>query len=225
MFKLPFSIPNQKRDNNGNIICYVRANSSIEYVKSIENFIINFKGRNNTIIIYESNVKHKLIYIKMINNNILILKKTKYSLNNISISFKDNSKCYIGENCSFVDAHLDLREGKYIYIGNDCQVSFGVYIWNSDAHAILDKEGNPINNANDVYIGNHVWLGQNCLVLKGSYINDNSIVGAMSLVNKKFFEKNIVIAGNPAKIIKFDIGGWSRSSPSTIKKMGILKDY
>lgn len=214
MFSLPFNIPDNKRDLNGNIICYVRLNGDVEYVKSIENYKIDMES-NNTAIIYEGESKPKRIVIGMRRHNLLILNRSKYS-SKISISFKDKSKCYIGKDTSFVDAYLHLREGKNIYIGNDCQFSTGIYIWNSDAHAILDKEGKPINFAEDVYIGNHVWVCQNCQILKGTYINDNVVIGSMSLVNKKFMDKNI--AGNPAKIVKRDIGGWSRAAPSLFKK-------
>ena len=40
------------------------------------------------------------------------------------------------------------------------------------------------------------------MILKGSKIPSNSMIGACSLVNKEFTEENTVIAGSPAKIIK-----------------------
>lgn len=46
-------------------------------------------------------------------------------------------------------------------------------------------------------------------MLKNAQINANCIVGANSLVTKKFSEQYVVIAGNPAKIIKDDIE-WDR---------------
>lgn len=42
-------------------------------------------------------------------------------------------------------------------------------------------------------------------ILKGASINDNSIIGFKSLVTKKYTEKNVIIAGSPAKIIKTNI--------------------
>ena len=45
-------------------------------------------------------------------------------------------------------------------------------------------------------------------ILKNTKISDNSIIGAGAIVNKKFEEKNVIIAGVPAGIIKRNIN-WS----------------
>jgi acetyltransferase-like isoleucine patch superfamily enzyme len=42
----------------------------------------------------------------------------------------------------------------------------------------------------------------NAMILPGVHLGDNTIVGAGSVVTKSFPEGNVVIAGNPAKIIK-----------------------
>ena len=47
------------------------------------------------------------------------------------------------------------------------------------------------------------------LILKGAKISDGSVVGAMSLVNKKFEEENIVLAGVPARKIRGNVS-WKR---------------
>ncbi len=57
-------------------------------------------------------------------------------------------------------------------------------------------------------IGNHVWIGENALILKGVKIGDNSIVGAGSVVTKDV-PNNSIVAGNPARIIKNNIN-WER---------------
>ena len=48
----------------------------------------------------------------------------------------------------------------------------------------------------------------NAVVLKNSEIKDNSVIGANAVVAKKFKEGNVIIAGNPAKILKKNIN-WS----------------
>ena len=48
------------------------------------------------------------------------------------------------------------------------------------------------------------------IILKGVTIPDNSIVATGSIVTREFKDKNVLIAGNPAKIIKEGVD-WSRN--------------
>lgn len=52
-----------------------------------------------------------------------------------------------------------------------------------------------------IVIEDDVWLGANCLILKGVTIGANSIVGAGSVVTKDI-PADCIAAGNPCKIIK-----------------------
>ena len=49
-------------------------------------------------------------------------------------------------------------------------------------------------------------------ILKSSMINDDSVIGSSSLVNKKFENGNVIIAGFPAKGIRNEIT-WNRKPP------------
>ena len=80
--------------------------------------------------------------------------------------------------------------------------SYGIEIHTTDYHSIIDKYGNRINPSESVIIGDHVWIGIRTIILKGSEIASNSIIGAGSIVNNKISEENVVIAGNPADVRK-----------------------
>ncbi|HDJ1512593.1 TPA: type 8 capsular polysaccharide synthesis protein Cap8J, partial [Staphylococcus aureus] len=54
----------------------------------------------------------------------------------------------------------------------------------------------------DVKIGNYSWIGMNSVILPGVELGEHTIVGAGSVVTKSFPEGNVVIGGNPAKVIK-----------------------
>ncbi len=81
-----------------------------------------------------------------------------------------------------------------------------VNVWDTDFHpidpqrrihqtSIMDAKSSPI------ILEKNVWVGANTTILKGITIGENTVVGAMSLVNKNL-PSNSVCAGNPAKKIK-----------------------
>ena len=103
-----------------------------------------------------------------------------------------------------------LDNGSEVEIGEDCMFAFDTIIYNTDGHSIF-QNGNLINKADKLVIGHHVWCGWGSTILKNSYIPSGCIVGKSAVVAKKFEKENVVIAGNPAKIIKENIC-WDRKS-------------
>lgn len=53
-----------------------------------------------------------------------------------------------------------------------------------------------------IIIQDNVWIGANSVILDGVIIESGAIIGAGSVVTKSV-PKNCIVAGNPAKIIKF----------------------
>lgn len=97
-----------------------------------------------------------------------------------------------------------------VIIGKSCQIGQDIIIRTSDGHAIFNVGENvPFNAPQDIVIGDNVWLGARTTVLKGSKIPNNTIVGSNTLVNKKFVDENIILAGVPAKIVKRNVY-WKR---------------
>lgn len=60
------------------------------------------------------------------------------------------------------------------------------------------------SDSKPIYIGENTWIGKNSLILKGVSVGANSIVAANAVVTKSVGE-NIIVAGNPAKIVKSEI--------------------
>lgn len=91
-------------------------------------------------------------------------------------------------------------------VGNDCLFAAGVLMSTTDNHPIYDlTSGERLNTAGDIIIGNHVWFCMNAKIFNHSSIPDGCVIGAVSLVNKKFNKPNCLIAGVPAKIVRENI--------------------
>ena len=123
---------------------------------------------------------------------------------NINVS-EDYNSIEIGDDNHFCGSiNIASMEGKTILIGSHCLFSAEIEIRNGDSHSIYNDSGR-INNSKSIIIGDKVWVGQRAMILKGSKIGHNSVVGCASIVTKEFNQENCVIAGCPARIIKNNI--------------------
>ena len=103
--------------------------------------------------------------------------------------------------CVYLNVNCTLLDGGLISIGDDCLIGPNVQILTIN-HAVspgerLDKK----NFAEDVSIGNNVWIGAGVIILPGVSIGSGAIIGAGSVVNKDV-STNCMYAGNPAKKIR-----------------------
>lgn len=92
-------------------------------------------------------------------------------------------------------AKLDKANPKGIVIGKYSYVTLGVVVLSHDMSRNLKC---------DTVIGDNVFIGANSVIMPGVKISDNSIVGAGSVVTKDV-PSNVVVAGNPARIIKENV--------------------
>lgn len=87
-----------------------------------------------------------------------------------------------------------------ILIGDGVMMANGVYITDSDWHDLYDRSRRS-ETVTPVHIANNVWLGDRCTILKGVTIGENSVVAACAVVSKDV-PANVIVAGNPAVIVK-----------------------
>ncbi|WP_051015889.1 acyltransferase [Melioribacter roseus] len=86
-----------------------------------------------------------------------------------------------------------------IEIGDNTIFAPGVKIISADHNLIKLNEH---KFCEPIKIGKNCWLGANSIILPGVELADNIVVAAGAVVTKSFYEKNIVIGGVPARIIK-----------------------
>lgn len=104
------------------------------------------------------------------------------------------------------EIQLAALEGTDIAIGQDCLFADSIKIRTGDSHSLL-KQGTRqrLNPAESIRIGDHVWVGTNVTILKGTQIADNCMVGAGALLCRQHSVANCVLAGVPAKEVKQNI--------------------
>lgn len=174
--------------------------------KDVLKLKLNISGENN-IIFFGRNVffDNLTININSSYNKIIICNGVRLS-GNIIMKISDNNKLFINKNTSIGGANFIIGESSSVFIGHNCMISWGIEFRTTDSHAIYDISSKKrINCAKDIIINNNVWISAKSSLLKGSYVNTGSVVGYGSVVKRKFIEKNIIIAGNPARKVKENI--------------------
>lgn len=115
------------------------------------------------------------------------------------ITLFKNSILTVGD--SFINSDCRIRCGSNITIGDDCVISHGVVILDSDFHILIDEGEEKPRYGHGVTIGNNVWIGSEVRILKNVTIGDGAVIAAGSIVTSDVPAHSLV-AGQPARIVK-----------------------
>lgn len=125
------------------------------------------------------------------------------SQRSIIVTRTEEAKINIGNNIGMSGVTIYARKG--ITIGDNTLIGGNVKILDNDFHPLeveaRNNDDKDMIKAKEVVIGKNCFIGCNALILKGSKLGDGCVVGAGSVVSGEF-EGNVVVAGNPAKVIK-----------------------
>ena len=116
---------------------------------------------------------------------------------------RDKGTIEIGNNVGISGTTIYARDG--VKIGDHVLIGANTKIFDNDFHPLeiearMNHDFSKLETRK-VKIGDHVFIGCNCIILKGTQLGNNCIVGAGSVVHGSF-EDNCVIEGNPARVIK-----------------------
>lgn len=104
-----------------------------------------------------------------------------------------------------ITAESTIVCAKEIRFGNDCLVSWDVLVMDTDEHPIYTKEGERINEDRPIVVGDHVWIGCKCMLLKGAELPNHTILAAGTALRSTFRGEEQIIGGNPPSILKRDV--------------------
>lgn len=137
-------------------------------------------------------------------NSIKIGKNTRIGFG-VRLEAGFDGRILIGNNVlihdySFIYAHGDL------HIGDNTMISPNVFITDFNHKFPHDKYKHLLKSPKGyefrkVTIGSSVWIGTHSIILPGINIGNNAVVGAGSVVTKSIPD-NVVVIGNPARIVK-----------------------
>lgn len=190
-------------------------------LNSVKVFLLKKINKNQVFLDGDIKILGKLPHFK-------IPKNGKFFFGNqvvLNSDFK-NTNTALTYRCKFVTGYDGvIKIGKHtmlngvcivsyqkVEIGDECQIASSTIISDTDFHPVdpilrskqVKGESFPFSSVGkkEIKIGNNVWIGWNCTILKGVEIGDHSIVAAGSVVLAGHYPNGSLIAGNPAKVIK-----------------------
>jgi len=186
---------------------YLQINAHSPRLKKVD---LEIDGSNNILIIEKgATVSNTKIFIRGSHHTVIIGENCW--INN-SLLWLEDYECQIsiGKGTSIHGAHIAATEvGSTIKIGEDCMLSSGIDIRSGDSHSIIDLCSNQISNyAENVNIGDHVWIAARVQILKGVSVGSGSIIGAGAVVTKSIPENSLAV-GVPATVKKSNVS-WIR---------------
>lgn len=163
----------------------------------VENVVINNGGEDLFVFIGP--------YCEL--KNILIQTRDKGNFMHFGCGVTDNGGNYYVKG-----------RGVGIFIGHDCMFSTQVHVRTSDSHSIFSyDEGVRLNRDQSVVLGDHVWVGRQVTIGKGTRVGDDVVLGQGSMVSGQL-ESHAIYAGSPARRVRENVT-WDRTNAESLREI------
>jgi acetyltransferase-like isoleucine patch superfamily enzyme len=128
------------------------------------------------------------------------------------LTMSNDSRIEIGDNVAISSACIWAKER--ITIGNNVNIGGDCLLLDNDAHphGFQQRRSDYLQEVGwtnyqktiptePIEIGDDVWIGTRCIILKGVHIGARSIIAAGSVVVKDI-PSDVIAGGNPCKVLK-----------------------
>lgn len=133
------------------------------------------------------------LFLKVIYGEVIHIGKNVTWRNNFSVMIGKKGHIEIGNNCFFNNG-CSLNANNHISIGEGTLFGENVKVYDhnhrfSNFDVPIKEQGFSIGK---VIVGKHCWIGSNAVLLKGTEIGDNCVIGAGVIVNGKVLDGTII---------------------------------
>lgn len=144
------------------------------------------------VIVYGPNIS--------IGKNVVMVAADGHTTNISSLKLRNREgRIDIGDNVLIMNG-VRISSASSITIGDGCMLANHAYLTDADWHDIHDRTSAPGGTA-PIVLERGAWIGDSAIVCKGVRIGENSIVGAGAVVTRNV-PANVIVAGNPARVVK-----------------------
>ena len=150
-------------------------------------------------------------FLGYVGNNLYLEKNVQFLRNKKNISLHNNIAIKEGAKICSCNSEAKIEIFDNVSIGYNTlifsskSITIGKNTMIGSHTSIIDsKHGNKIGmdmvNQNEIFesveIGEDVWIGANCVILKDVIIEDNCVIGANSTITKNIKKNSVVVGTN-----------------------------
>jgi acetyltransferase-like isoleucine patch superfamily enzyme len=128
----------------------------------------------------------------------LLLKYIPFKFDPIATARKQGA--IIGNNCRLINVSFG-SEPWLVKLGDHVSATSTSFITHDGGVWVFRQEFPDLDILSPIEVGDNVFIGSHAIILPGTKIGNNTVIGAGSIV-RGTFPANIVIAGTPARFIK-----------------------